>query len=76
MDASFFDEDYAQMNFDEKLGYLYGLIFAFKSEVIEILNDPTEPNNAKFLYCFVMSSGLAHTFECVQRIIEMRQQFI
>ena len=42
----------------EKLGYLYGLIFAYRQEMVEILNDKDLPNNDKLLYCLIYADNL------------------
>ena len=49
----------------EKLGYLYGLIFAYRQEMVEILNDNDLPNNDKLLYCLIYADNFAKLFECV-----------
>ena len=72
---TFPDDDFSQMSFPARLGYLHGLLLPFKSEVIEILNDPNEPNNAKFFYCFVMVDGIARTFKCIEELFSMLQLF-
>ena len=63
------------MSFFEKIGYLYGLIFIYKEELISILNDRDESDSNKFLYSIVVADGLANTFNCVLELIEMREQF-
>ena len=67
--------DFSVMNYAERMGYLYILILAFKEQAIEILNDPTLPNIAKFLYCFVIAEGLAKTFNFVRVLREMGTVF-
>ena len=37
------------MTFSEKLEYLYGLVLIYKTELIEILNNRSEPDSNKFL---------------------------
>ena len=72
---AFSDDDFSEMSFTARLGCLHRLLLAFKSEVIEILNDPNELNNAKFFYCFVMADGIARTFKCIEELFSMLQLF-
>ena len=75
METSFDEVNFSQMSFSEKMGYLYGLILIYKTEIIDILNDSNETDSSKFFYCVVMADGLANTFNCVQELIEVREQF-
>ena len=49
----------------DKLGYLYGLIFAYRQEMVEILNDNNLPNNEKLLYCLIYADNFGKLFKCV-----------
>lgn len=75
MELTFDEVKFSQMSFFEKIGYLYGLIFIYKEELISILNDRDESDSNKFLYSIVVADGLANTFNCVLELIEMREQF-
>ena len=75
MESTFDEVKFSQMSFFEKIGYLYGLIFIYKEELISILNDCDESDSNKFLYSIVVADGLANTFNCVLELIEMREQF-
>ena len=75
MESTFHEVEFSRMSFFEKLGYLYGLIFIYKEELISILNDRNESDSNKFLYSIVMADGLANTLNCVLELIEMREQF-
>ena len=75
MELTFDEVKFSQMSFFEKIGYLYGLIFIYKEELISILNDRDESDSNKFLYSIVMADGLANNFNCVLELIEMREQF-
>ena len=75
MELTFDEVKFSQMSFFEKIGYLYGLIFKYKEELISILNDRDESDSNKFLYSIVMTDGLANTLNCVLELIEMREQF-
>ena len=75
MELTFDEVKFSQMSFFEKIGYLYGLIFIYKEELISILNDRDESDSNKFLYSIVVADGLANTFNCVLELIEMRGQF-
>ena len=75
MESTFDEVKFSQMSFFEKIGYLYGLIFIYKEELISILNDRDESDSNKFLYSIVVADGLANTFNCVLELIEMREQF-
>ena len=75
MELTFDEVKFSQMSFFEKTGYLYGLIFIYKEELISILNDRDESDSNKFLYSIVVADGLANTFNCVLELIEMREQF-
>ena len=75
MELTFDEVKFSQMSFFEKIGYLYGLIFIYKEELISILNDRDESDSNKFLYSIIMADGLANTFNCVLELIEMREQF-
>ena len=75
MESTFDEVKFSQMSFFEKIGYLYGLIFIYKEELISILNDRDESDSNKFLYSIIMADGLANTFNCVLELIEMREQF-
>ena len=75
MELTFDEVKFSQMSFFEKIGYLYGLIFIYKEELISILNDSDESDSNKFLYSIVVADGLANTFNCVLELIEMREQF-
>ena len=75
MEASFDEAEFSQMRFSEKLGYLYGLVLIYKTELIEILNDHNEPDTNECLYSIIMADGLANTFNCILELIEMREQF-
>ena len=75
MESTFDEVKFSQMSFFEKIGYLYGLIFIYKEELISILNDRDESDSNKFLYSIVMADGLANNFNCVLELIEMREQF-
>ena len=75
MESTFDEVKFSQMSFFEKIGYLYGLIFIYKEELISILNDRNESDSNKFLYSIVMADGLANNFNCVLELIEMREQF-
>ena len=75
MELTFDEVKFSQMSFFEKIGYLYGLIFIYKEELISILNDRDESDINKFLYSIVLADGLANTFNCVLELIEMREQF-
>ena len=75
MELTFDEVKFSQMSFFEKIGYLYGLIFIYKEELISISNDRDESDSNKFLYSIVVADGLANTFNCVLELIEMREQF-
>lgn len=75
MELTFDEVKFSQMSFFEKIGYLYGLIFIYKEELISISNDRDESDSNKFLYSIVMADGLANNFNCVLELIEMREQF-
>ena len=75
MELTFDEVKFSQMSFFEKIGYLYGLIFKYKEELISILNDRDESDSNKFLYSIVMADGLANTFNCALELTEMREQF-
>ena len=75
MELTFDEVKFSQMSFFEKIGYLYGLIFIYKEELISTLNDRDESDSNKFLYSIVVADGLANTFNCVLELIEMREQF-
>ena len=64
-----YDHAFSQLSLDERLRYLYCLLLAFKSEIIEVLNDDNEPDIAKFLYCFVLADSITETFECVRDLL-------
>ena len=49
----------------EKFGYLYGLIFVYRQEMVEILNDNDSPNNGKLFYSLIFADNFAKLFECV-----------
>ena len=73
MELTFDEVKFSQMSFFEKIGYLYGLIFIYKEELISILNDRDESDSNKFLYSIVMADGLANTFNCALELTEMRE---
>ena len=75
MESTFDEVEFSRISFFVKLGYLYGLIFIYKEELISILNDRDESDSNKFLYSIVVADGLANTFNCVLELIEMREQF-
>lgn len=75
MESTFNEVEFSRMSFFEKFGYLYGLIFIYKEELISILNDRNESDSNKFLYLIVMADGLANTLNCVLELIDMREQF-
>ena len=60
---------FSQMNFDERLGYLFGLMHAFREEAISVLNDVNKPDIAKFLYCLIFAESVAKTFENVLELL-------
>ena len=75
MESTFDEVEFSRISFFVKLGYLYGLIFIYKEELISILNDRDKSDSNKFLYSIVMADGLANTLNCVIELIEMREQF-
>ena len=75
MESTFDEVEFSRISFFVKLGYLYGLIFIYKEELISILNDRDKSDSNKFLYSIVTADGLANTLNCVIELIEMREQF-
>ena len=75
MESTFDEVEFSRISFFVKLGYLYGLIFIYKEELISIVNDRDKSDSNKFLYSIVMADGLANTLNCVIELIEMREQF-
>ena len=66
-------EEFARMSLNERLGYPFGAGIRYRRLLIDILNDPEEPDRRKFLYALVLADGLARIFECMQEIFELRQ---
>ena len=74
--SSIFDEiNFPEMSFDEKIGYLYGLLLLHKTGLIEVLNDQNKPDSNKFLYAIVLADGLTNVFNCILNLYQMREYF-
>ena len=74
--SSIFDEiNFQEMSFDEKIGYLYGLLLLHKTGLIEVLNDQNKPDSNKFLYAIVLADGLTNVFNCILNLYQMREYF-
>ena len=41
----------------EKLGYIHGLIFAYRQETVEILNGNDLSNNEKLFHCIIFADN-------------------
>ena len=73
---SVFDEvNFPEMSFDQKTGYLYGLLLLHKTELIKVLNDQNEPDSNKCLYAIVLADGLANVINCILNLYQMREYF-
>lgn len=73
---SVFDEvNFPEMNFYQKIGYLYGLLLLHKTELIKVLNDQNEPDSNKCLYAIVLADGLANVINCILNLYQMREYF-
>ena len=74
--SSIFDEiNFPEMSFNEKIGYLYGLLPLHKTGLIEVLNDQNKPDSNKFLYAIVLADGLTNVFNCILNLYQMREYF-